>query len=106
MADPITLGIAGAFIGKAIGATAAFGALGTAVGGAAGIGLGFAAKAFLGGKGNSAGRTLQDSNIPQVANEAAAKKTRRIGRAALIFTDQEDILGETPSISRNELIAF
>ncbi len=84
MADPITLGLL-----------------------AAG-GVGFAASKLFsgGGKRDSASSTLQQTSVPQVADDSAAKRRRRIGRSALIFTDQEDILGEMPSLGRGELIAF
>lgn len=43
---------------------------------------------------------------PQVADDTAARKRRRIGRNALIFTEQEDILGNPTITGRNRLIAF
>lgn len=120
MADPISLAVIGGVVGGSLGITApvaatataaavagtGFSLLGAGIGAAAGAGLGFSAKKFLSSGKDSASKTLQTQTTPQVADDSAAKKKRRIGRNALIFTDQEDILGETPSISRNELIAF
>lgn len=106
MGDPISLAVGGALLGAKIGGASAFTAAGAALGGLAGLGAGFAARSFFGRKGtDSASRTLQTSGVPQVADDSVSKRRRRIGRSALIFTDQNDILGE-PTLGRNELLAI
>ncbi len=63
-------------------------------------------KAFSGQRKETVQSTLQPS-VPQVSNEAAAqKRKRRIGRSALIATEQEDILGDPPTLGRNVLTAI
>lgn len=68
---------------------------------------------FKGFKSLTSSRDSQPSNqvipqaaTPQVADGTAARRRRRIGRNALILTDQEDILGNPVTLGRSALTAF
>ena len=68
---------------------------------------------FKGIKGLTSSKSSQPSQqpisqpaTPRVADDSVARRRRRIGRNALILTDQEDILGEPTITGRNTLTAF
>lgn len=108
MADPITLGIAGAAVGSAIGAGTAHTALGLALGGLAGGAIGLGAKKILKGSGGGSSQpSLAPISTPVVSDDTGAERVRKVTRNALIKTQQseDDILGG-PSIGRNELVAI
>lgn len=83
MADPITAGLI-------------IGSLGLAGG------TFFASRSSRGGGAAS----VTPSAVPQVADDSGAKKRQRVGRNALILSNQEDILGGEASTSRNVLTAI
>ncbi len=58
-----------------------------------------------GGSRESQPQPFSQRPTPQVAASSAARKRRRIGRNALILSDQEDILGEPAVLGRSQLTA-
>lgn len=50
--------------------------------------------------------TPQAGPAPRVADDSVARRRRRIGRNALILSDQEDILGNPTTLGRSQLTAF
>lgn len=64
-------------------------------------------KGLFSSKSSSASQQpAQQQSTPRVADDSGARRRRRIGRNALVLTDQEDILGETATTGRSALTAF
>jgi len=71
-------------------------------------GLGLAGGTFLASRSSKDGgaASVTPSVPPSVADDSVSKRKRRIGRNALILSNQEDILGGEASTSRNVLTAI